>query len=480
MRTLASPVSTGRSLATGAGLVLAAAGVGALAARGGLAVPVGLVGAAVGGAGLVLLLGRPRWAVWATLVLAFLGMGLKRYVDAPFGVGVDALLVVGWVGVLLRARGRPDGRALTNGLTLAAALWMAYVAFEIANPEARSVVAWAYAMRGVSLYFLLAVPLAFWCLGRRRDLDVFLALWLGLTVLGALTGLRQKFVGLDPFEQRWLDAGAHVQHVLFGRLRIFSFYTDAGQCGAAQAHGAVVAAILAVGPGVSRRRRLVLGVVAALGFFGMFIAGTRGALAVPFAGFGAYLVLSKNWRALVLGALALAVVFGVLRFTFVGNDVYEIRRMRMALVRGAETPSMQVRLDNQRRLAHYLEARPFGGGIGTVGTWGERFSPGTFLAEFPPDSWYVRIWAETGIVGLWLHLLVLGFITVEGARRAWRVHDPPLRQRLLALHAGMVGILLASYGNQVLGQMPTGLVLYLSMAFLFMGPSMEAGHDGNE
>jgi hypothetical protein len=163
-------------------------------------------------------------------------------------------------------------------------------------------------------------------------------------------------------------------------------------------------------------------------------------------------------------------------YTWIGSGVYQIQRFRMALRNGSDTPSMQVRLRNQARLARYMKANPVryavGGGIGSVGSWGRRFSPGTWLAQFPPDSWYVRLWAETGTVGLGLYLGLWTLLMGYGAVLVWGVADPQLRQALIGLHAGIMGILVASYGNQVLGQLPTGIIVYASLAYVSMAPRL--------
>ena len=44
---------------------------------------------------------------------------------------------------------------------------------------------------------------------------------------------------------------------------------------------------------------------------------------------------------------------------------------------------------------------------------------------------------------------------------------------MIALVAGYAGILMASYGNGVLGQMPTGVLIYLSWVFIFISPRLE-------
>ena len=137
-------------------------------------------------------------------------------------------------------------------------------------------------------------------------------------------------------------------------------------------------------------------------------------------------------------------------------------------------PSLQVRLENQKRLASYLSSRPFGGGIGASGNWGMRFSPNTFLAQTPTDSWYVMIWADMGIVGLMLHLFILFYIVIKSSYIIMvKLKDPWIKAQMSALVCGMWGIIVASYGNGVLGQMPTGIIIYSSMAFLFLGKSYE-------
>jgi len=46
-----------------------------------------------------------------------------------------------------------------------------------------------------------------------------------------------------------------------------------------------------------------------------------------------------------------------------------------------------------------------------------------------------------------------------------------------ALHAGFAGIMGASYGNGVLGQIPTGPIVYLSWAFVFMAQQLDREYD---
>lgn len=407
----------------------------------------------------------PKLGVYSALVMAFMANGLARYVPAPLGLAIDGLLVLTYLAIFFKKESYDWSRA-ANGLTWAACIWMGFSVLQILNPEARSFAAWFYAMRGVSLYMVLIIPLVFVLFDDKKDLDLFFHLWLFFALLGSLQGMKQLFIGVDAFEKAWLDAGAAKQHILFGKLRVFSFYSDAGQFGASQGHTFLVATILFFTPSISTRRKVFYGVCGLLGLYGMMISGTRGAMGVPAIGFMTYFLLSKNFRVFGSGVAVGGIIFYFLKYTFIMQGVYAINRMRTAL--DPNDASLLVRLENQRKLSSYLASRPFGGGIGSAGNWGLRFSPNSFLAQTPTDSWFVRIWAEEGIVGLYLHLIILFYIAIMAGVKLWNLPDPILRQQRMAMLSGTLGIYTASYGNGILGQMPSGILLYIGWAFLFM------------
>lgn len=414
---------------------------------------------------------KPSNALDLTLVCAFFAIGAIRYVSSlPLGLTVDFALILAIIAALFHTRIKTDFKKLKNSLMLVSVIWMGYNVAEIINPEARSFAAWFYAVRGTALYMILTVPLTLLYANTTKDLDRFIKFIMLFSLLASLWGLRQYYIGLDGAENSWLDSGPRSTHVLFGNLRVFSFFSDAGQFGAGIAQAGLMAAILALGP-FSARNKLIFILLALLFFFLMILSGTRGSLIVPVGGAMAFLFASKNFKVMLGGLFVLGIIFFFLKFTTIAQDNYQVRRMRSAL--DPNDASLNVRKENQKKFKSYLRNRPFGGGIGTSGSWGQRFSPGTFLAETPNDSWYVKIWAEMGIVGLSLHLTILVFIALMALLKIWKVRDPGLKQKLLALFAGYVGIILASYGNPILGQMPTGIVIYMSWAYLFLAPDLD-------
>lgn len=425
---------------------------------------------------LAALMGQPRLGIWSAFVANYFVMGITRYLPGPLGLSVDALLVLAWLAALLGpARAHIQWRNIRNGLSAAALLWFLYAVFELFNPEAVSREAWFYAMRGVSLYMVLTAPLVLAVLHRRADLELMLRLWAWFTLLAVGKGLMQKIIGPDPWEQHWLATVGGKTHLLAQGLRVFSFFTDAATYGGSMGFSGVVFAILALyapAPG----KKIFYGTVAASAFLAMMLSGTRGALAVPFAGFALYAVLSRQVKVMLVGGILMFTLFALLKFTTIGNGVYEIRRFRGGLDKNND--SFQVRLENQRKLSTYLAARPFGGGIGSAGNWGLRFSPNTFLAQTPTDSWYVQIWAEQGRVGLLLHLAILGYLLAHCSYLImYKLRDPVLKGSAMALLAGIFGIMGASYGSGALGQMPNGIIIYMSLAYIFMMPRWEQDAD---
>jgi hypothetical protein len=206
-------------------------------------------------------------------------------------------------------------------------------------------------------------------------------------------------------------------------------------------------------------------IVGILALYGMIISGTRGAISVPLAGFMTFFVLRKNIRVLVFGVSLLLLVYIFFRFTLIGQGNDQIRRMRTAF--DPNDASLQVRLDNQKILSRYLASRPFGGGVGHGGVKAQKYLPYAFLSQIATDSWYVLVWVETGIVGLLLHLFILFYTLGKASYKVmFRIRDPMIKLKMSALIAGMAGVMVASYGNAVLGGMPTAMLLYTSMAVM--------------
>jgi hypothetical protein len=434
---------------------------------------IGVIGLLFAIALIYMVFNNPKSAIILLIFLGFFVNGIGRYVPLAWGLSIDGIIILIYLALFFKGfAAKIPWHEARSPLTLVVSIWMGYIFLQIGNPETQSREAWFYAMRGVALYQWLCIPLLFILFNKRKDLDTFFIIWGILSLLGTLKGFQQFHFGVDPFEQRWLDQGGAETHILFGKLRVFSFYSDAGQFGASQGHAGVVFGILAMFKKGNFKLKTFFMFVALAGFFGMLISGTRGAIAVPALGGIMFLILKKNAKVLILGGILGIGVYVFFAHTTIGQGNAEIRRMRTAF--DPNEASLQVRLENQKKLKGYLASRPFGGGVGATGNWGQRFTPTTFLANTATDSWYVMIWADTGAVGLTYYLIMLFFILGTGAYNVmYKLKDDWLKAQIAALTCGMAGIMMASYGNGVFGQMPTGMLMYVSMVFMFIAPKIE-------
>ena len=395
---------------------------------------------------------NPAVSMLGILVLNYFIMYLGREFlhGVPVGLILDGALFFNLAILLLQALvHRIEWRRAGTGLTLAAAIWMVYCVLELFNPQSVSPKGWTMAIRSLAFYFFLVVALTQLTMARYKYLKAMLAIWSALTLIAVGKALVQKYTG----------------------VRYFSVYSDAANFGAGMGLAMVVFSISALyyrNPWM----KVYLLAVAAAACYGMLISGTRSALAVPFAGYAVFVALSRNFRMIVAGIFLITAAFIFLNFTTIGQGNPIIRRARSAF--NTQDASFQVRLENQARLRELMRGKPFGAGLGHGGGKAKVFAPDAPLSQVPTDSWFVMIWVETGIVGLLLHIGILLYVLGRGAWLAlFRLRDTQLRGLVAALVAGISGVVVMSYGNEVFGQIPTGAIIYMSMAFIFLSPHFD-------
>ncbi|MCJ8163618.1 O-antigen ligase domain-containing protein [Pontibacter sp. E15-1] len=449
----------------------AAVCVGWLTANMGILVPAFLILAAITLPSFIAVFHQPRVGLVVLVVYTFLVFVLSRELGGfPFGLGMDAILMVTWIAVIFNHR-RYDWGKVKNDLCYLAYAWFILNILELGNPAGASVQGWLQEIRSSALYWVMLVPLCFLLFDQKRYLNLFLYLIIALSVLGTLNGFKQLYIGLSPGEQAFLDEGSAKTHIIWGKLRAFSFYSDAAQFGASQAHLALIALVLAFGP-FRWWHRLTLAAASGVLLSGMLISGTRGALFVVLTGVVVALLLSRNLKVLLLGFAMAFSGFYVLKYTTIGNSNYNIMRMRTAL--DPKDASLNVRLSNQLILRDYLRDRPFGGGVGVIGNWGVKYNSDKFLSSIPPDSYWVKVWAMYGIVGFVIWFGMMMFILGKCCGIVWNIQNKALKVKLIALTAGAAGVLFSSYGNEIINGTPTAIIVYISWAFVFMAPQFDS------
>lgn len=421
---------------------------------------------------LFIVLSNPYWGLVLIFIFNYFIMGITRYIPLQGGIAMDLLIMTTLLGVIVQTiNGKIHWARIRSPLILLSGIWLVYCVLELLNPEAISQIAWATTIRGVAGYFVLISLLSMLLFDKFKDLKWVIFAWGVMTMLAVLKAFMQKTFGFDYAETRWLNEGAWKQHLIFSGIRYFSFYTDAGNFGSGMGYSMVVFSIISFYV-KKRNLKIFYMIVAVSAAAAMMISGTRGALAVPFAGYALFTLLSRNFKMAFITFVALLSVFLFLKFTYIGESNSFIRRMRTAVNMNDE--SLKTRLDNQQRLRVYLADKPFGAGIGLGGGKAREFLPNAYLSHIPTDSWFVMLWVETGIVGLILNLLILFYIVAYGSYMVmFKIEDKELRGYITALTCGVIGIIATSYGNEVLGQFPTAFLVYISMAFMFKSRKLD-------
>jgi O-antigen ligase len=451
--------------------LLGAIGLGWLTASSGIVVPGLLVVLPVVIVAVIVLFNNLRLGMVALLCYGFLLFFLMRRIPGvPFSYLFEGLTVLLWLGVLFHQTLVVDWKLVNNDLVYLALAWFAISILQLLNPYGASIAGFVSEIRTTSLNWLLVVPLCFILYNKKEHLNQFLIIIIGFSLFASFWGIKQLHIGLDSADQRFLDEGASVTHLLMGKLRVFSIFSDAGQFGASQAQMCLVALILALGP-YRTWIRISMAVLAMIFLYGMLISGTRGAMFVLIPGVFVALFLSKKIKILIIGGLIAGLFFCGLKFTTIGAGNYHIHRLRTSV--NPEDESLNLRFHNQKILANYLKDYPFGGGLGVIGYNGHKHNEDKFLAHVEPDSYWVKIWAMYGIVGFCIWIGFMLFILGKCGGIVWSIRDEGLRYKLLALTSGASGILLCSYGNEVINVCPSAIVIFFSWAFVFMGPRFD-------
>lgn len=349
-------------------------------------------------------------------------------------------------------------------------IWFIISLLEVFNPAGANPIGWLKEIRTAAEYPLLSVVVGLAVFSTNKDLDKFLIIVVGLSTLAALDGFKQLHIGLSRGDVGFLQSGGAVTHVLWGRLRVFSFYSEAAQFGASQAHIGLLTLILALGP-IHKKWKVILLICSALMFYGMLISGTRGAMFALVPGAFFAILLSKKFKVLFFGGILAVLFLCFLKFTTIGNQNYNIYRFRSAL--NPDDPSLNVRLSSQKVLKDYMSKIPFGGGLGVIGANGMEHNGDKFLSKVQPDSYWVKVWAMYGIVGFTIWIGMMMYILGKCCGIVWKIQDDGLRVKAIALTSGVAGIIFCSYGNEVINTMPTSFVIHFSLVFMYLMPKLD-------
>lgn len=372
--------------------------------------------------------------IWSTLVVCILHSAIKHN--------------MGW-------------HRLNNFLIYSLIVWFVYCFMEVMNPHS-NFENW-YHGRELMYNFLFMAGLSQLLITKIKQVKVLISLLAVFTLMAIIKSYIQKYIGFDYAELEWLS-DEHIHSLNFlqgGVVRYFSIFSDAGVCGSTMAATAVWFGITAF-YNKNKTRKIYYYIIAVGSIMGMLFSGTRGAIICPLGGIGLFSIVSGNKRLMTGGIILLIFIYSFLAFTYIGESVGYIRRLRTA-VHPTEDASFNVRLDNQKILANYLKDKPFGIGLRGI-------ARASVVSEhgIPSDSYYVLIWINTGVVGLVLFLAsALITIIIASYIIMFKIKNKELKELLIGPICAIFGILLSSYTNNIWGQFPVFLLIYIFLGIIF-------------
>jgi putative inorganic carbon (hco3(-)) transporter len=405
----------------------------------------------------------PRAGIAIMLVFAsFLALVARFGVGFPLGTLIDAIVCLLLLGFLFRQKQNPEWKIYRNPISIIVLVWVGYNILQVANPVAESRLAWLYTVRTVA-FVMLTYYIFLYYLRNINFIRFIFKLWIAISVFAALYGLKQEFFGFFGFEQAYLDADPALRDFLFinGQWRKFSIFTDPASYSYNMVIISIVCFGLLWGP-FSKGKKFILTCLIFLFLAAMLYSGTRGAFVLLPAALFLFAILKFTKKVLLL-MVAAGLLFGFL--VFVPTSNYTLYRFQTAF-KPSKDASYLLRKENQKKIQPYIQSHPVGGGLGATGVWGIRFSPDSFLANFPPDSGYVRVAVELGWIGLFIFCCLMFTALKTGIDNYYKIRDPELKTYCLAMVLIVFALNLGNYPQEALIQYPINILFCMALALI--------------
>lgn len=407
----------------------------------------------------------PQFGVLTLIIAAYLIMWIDRMKitgEFPLGTLMDGLELLLIIGVLIQQKQKPQWNLFKGPISLMIFIWILYNVIEVFNPTAESRLAWVYTIRSVAI-IMLTFFVFLYNIQTLSFIKLIIKVWLSLTAFAALYAYKQQLVGFTAFEEVYLYSNPRVAELLYigGQWRKFSIFTDPVAFSYNMVVSGLVCIGLLTGP-FSIKKKIILVLLTFLFFSSMLFSGTRGAYVLPPAAMILFAILKFNKKVLI-GSVILGVLFVLAIFTPTSSPT--LYRFQTAF-RPSEDASFNVRKINQKRIQPFIQSHPFGGGLGATGTWGQRFSPHSFLANFPPDSGYVRVAVENGWIGLFILCTLIFVILREGINNYYNIKDPTLKSVCLSMILVIFAYHIGNYPQEAIVQFPSNTLFYLVAALI--------------
>jgi putative inorganic carbon (HCO3(-)) transporter len=434
--------------------------MGALMGNFGLLAGAGLIALLIAIPIVYYLVSNPQVGTLILITMAYFVMFAIKFTPFPLGTMMDALEWMLILGFFIQQKRSLNLELFKNPVSLVVGLWVAYNLLQVFNPVADSMLAWLFTVRTIGIVTLMYFVFMS-TINTIAYIRVIIKMWLVFAIIAAIYGIKQEHFGYAEFEWSGMSPGRAALLLIDGHWRKFSIFEGP----VTFAYNMVLASLLCVGLmwGVKAIwKKIILIVMIVMCFMSMLYSGTRGAFALIPAGLILFCILNFNKTTLVFGLIG-AGIFVTLIFIPTTDD--NLMRFQTAF-KPNKDPSYLLRQTNQARIKPYIQSHPFGGGLGSVGVWGQKFSPNSMLSKFPPDSGYVRVAVETGWVGLLLICTLMFVVLYAGIKNFYTTKNTELRAYGLAMVIMIFALEIGNYPQEALVQFPSNIYFYLMIAIM--------------
>jgi len=405
----------------------------------------------------------PKFGMVVLIFMAYFLFVLPQLgVGGPIGTLMDALQWLLVLNMLVRIKNNPSSKAIFKSpVTTVVYIWLSYNLLQVGNPSAASRLAWLYTVRniaGVTLCYFVFM----YNINSIKYIRLLFVVWLILTFIGAAYAFKQEYIGFNDFEKAYLSS-PDIASLLFinGHWRKYSIFSDPVVF-AYNMVMPIIYIICIVTSNIKLWKKIGLIGLAVFFFDAMLFSGTRGANVLIPAALLLFGILKFN-RKILIFTLVAAGVMVVLIFMPTSNP--NLMRFQTAF-RPNHDDSYNLRKMNQKRIQPYILSHPLGGGLGATGEWGKRFAPGSELANFPPDSGYIRIAVEEGWIGLIIFCTFMFVIIKTGINYFYKIENPELKTYCLAATLIVFAYNIANFPQEALVQFPSNILFYFWAALI--------------
>lgn len=361
-----------------------------------------------------------------------------------------------------------DWKLCRNMMLWAILCWSAYCCLEFANPNCVPK-AWSVLIFQYAIYPLLCTILVPITIKNIKGIYLLLIIWSIFVLICVAIAFRQQHFGWNARENYFLfTLGGASTHIIWSGIRYFSCFTDAANFGV---HMAMAATTFGISLFYIKNKafKLYCFIITILSLYGMFISGTRSAIAVPLGALILLAIISGGLKSRIITLFTIIAIYSFFSFTNIGNGSSYIYKMRSAFHPSSD-PSYLLRVENRKKIKMLMIKKPIGYGLGLS-------KPGIYHPKermpYPPDSFIISVWVETGYIGLILFIFIHGGLFLGASwLLLFKIKNNAIRGLTAAWICMSAGFFMSAYGNDVM-QYPNCIVVYTAIALAFAAPHIE-------